>query len=354
MAAINDNVFTAQEIENIMNASLDYYMRGPAMAQTLQDRPTLREMKAKQKTFPGSQGSIKGNVKADYTTSFVGYSGDDVVEYSNPANLKQFSYEWFELHAGISVSFSELKSNGISVVDSATGDSTRNHSGNAMQVITNIMEDKLDDMAEGSARSFNDILWRDGTQSAKVFPGIQSIITDDPTTGVVGGIDRASNSWWRNRALTGGSKITASASAQTLTKTLRAEARQLKRFGGKPSIIRCGSDFIEALELEVHEKGNYTESGFRNNGATDIGMADISMRGVGSFVYDPTLDDLGLDKFAYFIDPRHIQLHVMAGEDMKRHNPARPHDQYVMYRGVTWTGTLCAKKMNSHGLYEVA
>lgn len=351
MAAINDSVFTAQEIENVMNASLDFYFRGQALSQTIQNKPTLRVMRGSQKTFPGSRGSIKGNVKGDYTTTFMGYSGDDVVEYKNPANLKQFEYQWFELHAGISVTFSELKSNGISVVNSTTGESTRNHSDNSMSIITNLMQDKLEDMDEGTARSMNDILWRDGSQSAKVFPGIQSIITTTPTIGVVGGIDRAVNSWWRNRVNLG---ISASAANQTLTKTLREEVRQLTRYGGKPSVLRAGSDFIEALELEVFEKGYYTQTGFANQGATDIGMADISMRGVGRFEYDPTLDDLGLSKYCYFIDPRHLQLMVMQGEDFKRHSPARPHDQYVLYRGLTWTGTLMANKMNCHGVYSIA
>src|SRR3546814_6512100 len=96
-----------------------------------------------------------------------------------------------------------LKKDGISVVDSLNSESTTNHSGREMTAITNIFQDKLEDMDEGSARSFNNILWKDGTQSSKVFAGIQSIIVDDPTTGVAAGIDRATNTWWRNRALVG-------------------------------------------------------------------------------------------------------------------------------------------------------
>src|SRR3546814_6361856 len=69
-------------------------------------------------------------------------------------------------------------------------------------------------MDEGLARSFNNILWKDGTQSSKVFAGIQSIIVDDPTTGVAAGIDRATNTWWRNRALVGTNKVTHSTSDQ--------------------------------------------------------------------------------------------------------------------------------------------
>jgi hypothetical protein len=83
-------------------------------------------------------------------------------------------------------------------------------------------------------------------------------------------------------------------------------------------------------------------------------MADIAMRGAGTFVYDPTLDDLGSAKRCFFIDPKHLYLMVMDGEDMKQHSPARPADKYVLYRGVTWTGGMVADQLNCHGVYEVA
>lgn len=346
--------FSIQELENIANASLDFYIKGQPLSQTIQDKPLLAAMKAAQKTFPGGKGEIKGNVKADYTTSFMGYSHDDTVTYGNPANIKQYSYPWKELHAGLSLTLTELKHDGISVTDTTTGEGTSNHSDREKTAISNLLQDKLEDMDEGMARSMNEIDWLDGSQSAKVFAGIQHFIADDPTTGVVGGIDRASNTWWRNRAKVGANKITHSTSNQTLTKTLRAENRQLRRYGGRPNLVLAGSGFIEKLEAEIHEKGSYTEAGFAKAGATEIGMADITMRGVGKIQYDPTLDDLDRENFAYFIDTRHIYPYVMEGEDMKKHSPARPPSQYVLYRGVTWTGTMIMRKANCHAVYEAA
>ena len=346
--------FTAQELDNIASAALDFYLKGAAIEQSIQDRPLYDAMRKAQKTFPGGKEFIRANVKGDYTTAFAGFEHDDTVNYANPANLKQLNYPWKELHAGISLTLTELKRDGISVVDSLNSESTSQHTGREMTAITGLLDDKLNDMSEGSARSFNEILWRDGSQSAKVFPGVQSIISLSPTTGTTGGIDRAGNVWWRNRAKVGANKITASASLQTLSKTLRSEVRQLRRYGGRPSLWLCGSAAIDALELEVSEKGVYTQEGFANGGKTDIGLADISLRNAGRFVYDPTLDDLGQSKFIYGIDPRHLYLDTMDGEDMKQHAPARPPEKYVMYRGVTYTGGLVCDQLNCHGVYEVA
>lgn len=346
--------FTIQQLDNIANAALDFYLTDKPLSQQIQDKPLLGALKAAQKTFPGGKGNIVGNVKADYTTAFVGYSQDDTVSYGNPANIKQFSYPWKELHAGISLNLTELKIDGISVTDTTTGEGTTNHSQRDLTVISGLLQDKLEDMDEGMARSFNSISWLDGTQSAKVFAGLTYFVSDDPTTGVVGGIDRAANTWWRNRSLVGANKITSSPTNQTLTKKLRSEMRQLRRYGGRPNLVLAGSGFIDKLEAEIHEKGVYTQDGFANNGATDIGMANISMRGVGQVQYDPTLDDLGRNNFCYFLDTRHLQLYVMDGEDMKKHSPARPPEKYVLYRGVTWTGALVSRKLNAHGVYEAA
>lgn len=343
--------FTAAELANISNAALDFYIKGPAFAQSIQERPLLKALMAKQKTFPGGKGNISTPVKGDYTTAVQGYSHNDMVSYSNPANIKRVVFPWKEIHAGISFTLTELKNDGISVVDSTTGAKTAEHSDAELTRLTGLLEDKLDDMSEGWSRTFNTMLWQDGTQDAKQVPGLRSFLTDTATTGVIGGLDRGVNTWWRHRTA---AAVTASPSSQTLSKFLRAEVRQLKRYGGKPNLLLAGSGFLTKLESEVAEKGIYTQSGFTKSDATDIGLADISMRGVGTFQYDPTLDDLGMTNYCFFLDDRHIKLQVMDGEDRKTHTPARPYNQYALYRAMTWTGGLTIDQLNANGVYQAA
>lgn len=347
--------FTPAEVDNIANAALDFHIKGPALSQSIQDKPLLKALESNKRTFPGGKGEITIPVKGDYTTALAGYTHNETVAYANPANIKRVKYPWKELHAGITVTLTELKHDGISVVDSAQGKSVSEHSERELTALTGLLEDKLEDMTEGWSRSFNSMLWSDGIARPREVQGIRGILTDTPNTGTTGGLDRATNAWWRHRTLVGANKITASASSQTLTKTLRREVRQLRRYAKSPNyLLLAGSLFLDALEIEVAEKGVYTQEGFANKGKNDIGMSDIAMRGVGTFQYDPTLDDLGLSKRAYFIDLNAIQLMPMEGEDKKTHNPARPHDQYTIYRAMTWTGGLVARQLNSSAVYEVA
>lgn len=351
-------MFTAGQIQNITNAALDYFIRGDALDQSVQDKPLLDAMRKLQKTFPGGKENIsipvKGGRGAERGIGFMGYEHDDTVSYSNPGRIKRVVFPWKEIHAGIQFTGTELKKDGISVVDSTTGAKVAEHSERELTALTNILDDKLDEMAKSWAENFNSMCWLDGSQDSKVCPGVQSMITNSPASGVTGGLDRAQFNWWRNRALTGANKITSSVANQTLSKTLRSEVRQLRRFGGKPNLILCGATVLDKLEAEVAEKGIYTQAGFANNGKNDIGMASISMRGVGDFMYDPTLDDLGLQDFVYFLDTKHISLRVMEGEDNKTHNPARPYNQYTYYRAMTWTGGMTIDQLNAQAVYQVA
>jgi len=82
--------FTAGELQNIANASLEYFWKkGSVFSQSLQNKPLLKAMRANKETFPGGKDEISVAVKGDYTTTIQGYSHDSVVGYQNPANIKR-------------------------------------------------------------------------------------------------------------------------------------------------------------------------------------------------------------------------------------------------------------------------
>lgn len=346
--------FTVQEIENIANSAMDFHAeKRKVTPQTLQDKPLLKALQAKQKTFAGGKGNITFRVKFDYTTGIQGFSHDDAVDYDNPANTKTVSYPYKLIHSGISFTMDELIRDGITVVDSQDGKSTTEKSGREMQALANMLEEKLDDMEEGAERGFNDMFWRDGTQDPNLVPGVRSIIVNDPTAAaVVGGIDQSAVSAWRNRASLG---LNAGTPSNLVVSTkLQQEFRQLRRFGGNPDIWLAGSDFLDALDAELRSKGYFTNTGWaKNGGRIDMSVADVSFKGK-DINYDPTLDDLSLSKYCFAIDTKHLFPMVVEGEDMQRHFPSRPENKYVFYRAKTWVGGLVARRRNVHGVYSIA
>lgn len=349
MAALSQAV-----LDNVANAAFDFYVKKELYNQHIQEKPLLRELRKKQKTFPGGKGEIVVSPVFETQSSLEGFEGDDTLTFTNPTPIKQARYPWKMQHLGIKMTTEELLKDGISIVDT-NGASTREHSQRDVTVIQNILQAKMDDMSEGFADGMNTMLWLDGTQDTKDVPGIQSLITKAPATGVVGGIDRATQPLWRNIALTtanGTTQITPSTANSTLIRTLQKQVRQLRRYGSPSFIILCGSAFMDAIEDEAYAKGTLTQEGFKET--TEAGIGAVSVRGLGTFMYDPTLDDLSEQKFAYFIDTKAIQLMPIEGEDMKKHNPARPHDKMVVYKSMTWAGGLCMKQSNTSMVAEIA
>jgi hypothetical protein len=306
----------------------------------------------KAKTFPAGKEFLTVRAKGEYTTTIQGFSHDDSVGYSNPANIKTATYPYKRIHAGIEITFDELQRNGISITETTTGRNESRHSDLECTQIADLLDDKIEDMMEGRARGMNTMYWRNGTQDSELVPGVKSFVLTNPASAtIVGGIDQSTNTWWRNRAVLGIS--TASPTSSTIAQVLQKEFRQLKRFGSPKHTLFAGSDFLDAIEKELRANGQYTQSGWASKGAIDLSIADTEFKGV-MINYDPTLDDEGEAKYMYALDMNAIYPMYMQDERNKRHSPARPHDKYVMYRAITDVVGLVCKQRNTSGVYTIA
>ena len=370
--------FTAGEIASIANSSLDYYFnKGGQFDQTIQEKPLLSLLEGRKKTFPGGKGKYPLlRLLALTATDLVTMSSKAIPimtlsGFFTPANVKRANYPWREHHIGLTLTHTELKIDGISVVDT-NGEKTTEHSKRELTVLVNLLEQKLFSLGERQyARTMNVLLWGDGTSDAKALAGIRSIIKDNPAQGTVGGLDQTTATgfnWWRNRAYTaamgawlgthpadalGGGPVTSNvANGGALLQMLQHEYFQLIRYGGKPTVALAGSAFIDAMMIERRANGSYTMTGFSQS--QDISSGDIILPGGTKVQYDPTLDDLGYSKRMYWFDPKCIFLMAMEDEWRKDHTPARPYNAFVLYKSITSTGQMVATMLNSSVVIDIA
>lgn len=351
--------FTAAEIANITNSALDHYLdRGTVHKQNIQNKPMMKAFDEAAGTFPGGKEFVSLAVKAGQGgLTLAGYTHDDVLTYGNPATTKRINFPWREHFIGMGVTHTELKHDGITVTESGANQRTSDKDGREEQALANILEEKLNEMSEDYSVSLDSLIHGDGSADAKALAGIQSLILADPDAGSTGGLSRVTNTWWQNRARTaaGSTVITSSAAnGGALLQVLQAEQRQLDRYASnRKSRKFAGSDFIGALELELRANGNYTLNGWQSGAQADGAMPKVSFAGI-TIEYDPTLDNLGFAKRMYDIDMNAIKLLYMSGEKMKKANPARPHDRFVMFQGMSTTAVMVAKRLNSSAVYDIA
>lgn len=360
--------FTAQEIANINNSSLEKYIeKGTVFKQNVANKPMLKAFDESRGSFSGGNTYVSLGVKSGQGGgSLSGYTHDDVVSYYNPANNKRVKYAWKEHHIGLVITHTELKIDGIDVIEDGADQSTSAMDGREDHVLANLLDEKNDDLGEDYAKSLDLLVHGDGSSDVKALAGIQSIILANPTTGTTGGLSRSVNTWWRNRARTAahqsatgqasdGAVTSATTDGGALLQVLQKEFRLLGKYaqGGTRMRFFVGSDFYDAMEKELRANGNYTQDGFMRTEAVDGGMGELYFK-KKKIEWDPTLDDLGLSKRMYALDMKRIRLLYMNGQRMKKHSPARPYDRYVMYNGITMTGVMTAQQLNTSGVYDIA
>ncbi len=206
--------------------------------------------------------------------SFQGYTHDDQVTYYNPASNLRVGYAWKEHHIGLGLTHTELKIDGITVVEDGADQTTTEKDGREQFALANLLEGKMEDFDEDKKASWDKLLHGDGTADAKALAASSRSSSTNPAVGSTGGLSRVTYPWWRNRAATaaaaaagtGQDAIASSAAGGgVLMQFLQKEDRQLKRFsqGGVKLRRFAGSDFIDAMEREIRANGNYSLSGFR-------------------------------------------------------------------------------------------
>lgn len=359
-------MFTPEELANINNSTLETYIdKGTVWKQNVANKPMLKAFNAAAGKFAGGKDYVSFAVKAGQGGgSLAGYTGDDQVGFYNPTGTKRARFPWKEHHIGIQVNHTELKVDGIEIEEDGADQSTVQIDGREEQALANLLDEKNEDLGEDFAFGMDRLIHGDGSTDAKALAGIGSIILADPTAGMTGNVSRT-NAWWRNRAATaayaaagGQDAITSNvANGGALVEFLEKEWLLLGKYrkGSTNYKLFVGSDFRAAYMKEMRANGNYSNTGFAGKGNTDAAMDDPVWKGL-PMTWDPTLDDLGLAKRMYVIDMSKTGLRVLYlnGKRMKKHNPARPYDRYVMYNGITTTAVMIAKQLNTSAVYDIA
>lgn len=356
---------TADELSDINNMALETYLdKGKIHKQDVANKPMLAAFQEKAGQFPGGKENVSFLVGSGYGGGTLqGYSGDDQLNHYNPTGSARARVPWKEHYIGMVVTMTELKMDGIDVVESGSDQTTREMDGREAQRLADIFDEKNEKLGADYNFALDRLIHGDGSTDTKALAGITSLLFENPFAGTTEGISRVTNSWWRNDAMTaaangagGLNKITSSsAGGGALIIAMDKALRRRSKFANGSTSVRyfAGSDFIDAYKAEMRANGYYTQTGWSGK-KPDGHMGTPAHAGI-DLEWDPTMDDLGKSKFCYAIDmgKRGLRLLYMDGQRYKKHNPARPYDRMVMYNGISMTGVMVAKQLNTSGVYEI-
>jgi hypothetical protein len=346
--------FTAEQIGYAGKAAMDYVVRqSPTDIYTV-DRPLLKALRSSQKSFPGAKQYITEKLRTTNDSNFQWFGPDSEVSYNRKRTLSEANFSWGSAHDGFALTEEELLQNYISITDDRDATATEDETRQFVSLIT----ENTETLKLGFAEKLDYDLHLDGTQNPEAIPGLDALISTTPTTGTMGGINRATTPAWRNYAA-----LNVAATAGALNSALETMWRSTTRVGGNsPNLILAGSKFIDAYRAEqMATQQRHIVMGTGGVQTVDGSVNELTFKGI-PLQWDPVMDDLqaalapavAWDKRAYFINTRFLKLRPAKGQDMVTRKPPRVYNRYTHYWGLTWRGALTITRPAAMAVVSVA
>lgn len=347
--------FTAQELQDAGKIALDYIIRKNPIDQVGVERPLLKALSAKKKTFPGGKAYVTETLRYRYQSNFQWFNGATVVSYNKRVTNEVAQFPWRSAHDGVSLDEDRLAQNGITIDDSGkAGTASRAE----LVQLNDLMKETTEVLRSGFEEKFSMFLHLDGSSSTDAILGLDAIVAIDPTTGTVAGIDRsvAANTYWRNHKSTGLGSSTILAAMETAWRAC------VKNASSRPDLIIAGAAFIDTYIAAMAAAGQQLQYGGGKPRDLDGGVGSLYWKGV-EIQWAPEFDDnFGgfvnptptWTKRCYFINTRALTLRPMEGQDMISRKPPRVYDKYTYYWALTWRGALTSNQCNAHAVLAIS
>lgn len=199
-------------------------------------------------------------------------------------------------------------------------------------MIFKLLKAKMEVLEESIKEKFSSYLY--GAGAGKDPYGLEALIPDDPTTGSLGGINRATEVQWRTSSYDFGSGGITSANIEEAFDDILMD---LTLKGEKPDLILAGRDIYRKYRAAVRDKLVINLSEISSaKGMVDLGFGGIAHDKI-PVVYD---EDCPVNK-AYFINSKYMRLHMLKGVNMKTKELSAPWDTDAVGRRVVWQGQFC-------------
>jgi hypothetical protein len=226
------------------------------------------------------------------------------------------SYTWSRVAGSVIISDQEEDEN--------TGES----------MIFKLMKAKMDVLEESIKEKFSEYLYAVGGGSDPL--GLASLIPDDPTTGTLGGISRATETQWRTSAY----DFDGGLDATNIEEAFDDILMDLTLKSDKPDLILCGRNIYRLYRAACRDKIVMNLSDTANGKRMmDLGFGGMSHQNI-PLVYD---EDCNVNK-TYFINSKFLRLHMLKGVNMKVKSLSSPWDMDASGSRVVWQGQWCMWK----------
>ena len=289
------------------------------------------------KRYKGKDGGLRleWNVQYDLDEREKSYQGLDVLPKMEQDNVTVAIAEWKQYHGDIVISGADM---------------LKNQGGNK---IFDLLQQKEDNAKASLQLALARDLYEDGTgNSYKVITGLGAITPELPTSGVLFGIDRATNAFWRSQYLDVNAKYyDVTNSRFTLREkmdVMRTRCGRLGKGDAKskyPDLGLCTESYMHWFETGVDKSRRYVDQK-----AADAGFDSIKFKGMTIMPDElcPESSTSG-EQQCFFLNSNYLELAYMNGANFKPTPMTRAENQDGFYMYIFWMGELICETPAKHG-----
>lgn len=257
----------------------------------------------------------------------VWYQGYDTISFTNPQIATAAEYAWKLLAAPVGISGQELLQN------------------SGKERIIDLFEAKIKNAEKTLRNVMSAGVYSDGTgSSGKQLTGLKALVADDPTSGTVGGINRATsgNEFWRNYAKVESTALT----KDTIYGAMNAAFLGCSRGTDKPDLI-VADDTMYTL----YENSLVPQQRFMDSKLADAGFQNLKFKGA-DVIYDGGIGGYCPAGHMYFLNTDYIKLRPHKDRDFRligdRNRVAINQD--AVFAIIGWAGNMTMSNAQLQGV----
>ena len=213
------------------------------------------------------------------------------------------------------------------------------------------MMDLIDERVDTAEATFDNEmsagLYSDGTgYGGKQIGGIGLLVSKAPTTGLVGGIDRGANTWWRNASVNGNTDTRGLVTSSNIQSYMNSTTIGLKRNSDGVNLIVADNNYYLAYLSSLQSIQRITS----DKSAAGIGFTSLKYFGAGKEV-DVILDGGKNGQIAsntmYFLNTDYIFYRPSAKRNFKVIGGDRSNiNQDAIVRVMAWAGNVTTNNLS--------
>ncbi len=276
----------------------------------------LNRLKSKGKIRPVSGGS-KIVEELEYGEGdMTWYSGYDTINYTPKQLFTAAEYSLKLCAVPVAISGEDLLKNA------------------GKEQVLDLFEKRVENAIKTMGNKMSAAVYGDGTgSSGKEIGGLALLVADSPSTGVVGGIDRAAtgNEFWRNKS----TQMSEALSADNIHSAMDKMYMSLCRGTDKPDLIVCGNNIYGMYESTLLPQQRYAD-----NKLAEAGFTTIRFKGADLICDGGQGGNCPEDKI-YFLNTDYIYLRHHKDRNMKVIGGERMAvNQDALYKIIGWAGNM--------------